>query len=264
MTTAPLVESATRPRFEITQGSHHGSELSIENAAAINQNLNIVVYGYDHGEKDLQSSELAYDSAREIVDSLDPARGDMLFTEIIGHDGVYPGTESGPCSEGFVETLRDTRTLIPGSYMVQLARARGIPVVAADMDREAVKEFGRFSLSSDPAADARRPGWQFGPLFHTVREKQAAYTLKDRAVEALPELKARADQGLEAPTYALAYGADHLAGVTTLGEGTSAGLGTVLEGIGLEAELREMGSDRTQAMAHVAMGRAGVEFDDFV
>jgi hypothetical protein len=187
-----------------------------------------------------------------------------VCTPVLKHDGVYPGTQNEPYSEGFVQALRGARTLTPASYMVQLARARGISVVAADMDSEAVKEFGRFSLSSHPVADARRPGWQFGPLFHSVREEQAVYTLKDRAVEALPELKARAGQGLEPPTYALAYGADHLAGVTIQSEGTSAGLGTVLEGIGLEAELCEMASDRNQAMAHVAISGAGVEFDDFV
>jgi hypothetical protein len=95
--TAPLLESVTSPRFEITQGAHHGSELSPEDAATINKNLNIVVYGYDHGGEGLQSSELAYDSAAKIVDSLDPARGDVLFTEIIGHDGVYPGTQTRRC-----------------------------------------------------------------------------------------------------------------------------------------------------------------------
>jgi hypothetical protein len=241
----PAIHIEPAASAEVTKGPYHGGELPAETAAAINNSVNIVVYGYDHGRDDRPSSPLAFDSARMIVDSLDPTRGDVLFTEIVGHDGAYPGTDGEPLSPGFLEALREARSVRPATYMVHLARSRGIPVIAADMDSQALQEFGRMARSQDPIADAGRWGWMYGPAFHTQREEEAASVVTDYAVEALPALTARAAQGLERPTYALAYGADHLNGVYN-GEGTSIGIGPAFARMGLEAELREAPSDRNQ------------------
>jgi len=76
----------------------------------------------------------------------------------------------------------------------------------------------------DPLDNARFPTWPLRTVFHAEREGQAANTVKDYAVAALPRLIARAGEGLEPPIYALAYGDDHLSGVHG-GEDSSPGLG---------------------------------------
>ncbi len=188
----------------------HSSSTTPAEAHAINSHFAIKIYGIVHSlpkpaEADPAQIEKAYQASAEMVDTLDPARGDVLFAEGMGHTGPdnYSFLMQYPAEQhrDLLARERAEQTIDPQLYAMSLAAAKGIPIVPADIHRDAIPFFGE--QVGEPVPQGFSPEWKHFPLFQLYRNHQAASTVKDYALDALPSLNG------QIPTYAVVLGPAH-------------------------------------------------------
>jgi hypothetical protein len=190
---------------------YHFADISPAEAEAVNDGVDIVAYGCVHGmlpkgEGDPTQVETAYDAAANVVAGLDPARGDILFTESANHEGPLPGmltVFSKDEAHSILDYMRAERTIDPLLYAIALAEIKGVQVVPADMSKVATEHF------EDVIGELVRPldrSWPFFSTYHALRVEQASNTIKDyaRAHVSLSPWSA------EKPVYALLFGPAHV------------------------------------------------------
>jgi hypothetical protein len=193
--------------------AYHYDAITAEQATAINDSANVQVYGIVHGHRSddhhtAPEVDIEYQSADNILATLDPTRGDVLFTELYGHTGVkgeplWAPIEPDPAKrEGYIDTLREDRTILPGEYLIEKALLRGITVVNADMHEEIGKIFGEIAGVNEDGA-MLEPNETMNAIGNQIRVEQAANTAKDFALAAQPWHLA------EKPTYAVVCGKGH-------------------------------------------------------
>jgi len=175
---------------------YHNDQLSTADAERINSSINIIGFAGAHGNGDgFKPTDKQYQEMADIVAGLDAKRGDVLFVEGCGYDTPVV---SYPFSSGqltaIAQELRSRRNISAFDYAEMLAVAKGVPTVTADMDAVHWGDFNAVSGGSRSRTrqDERR-----------LRERQAANTVKDSALAALPGLTD------EKPTYALLFGGFH-------------------------------------------------------
>lgn len=192
------------------EGAYRSPETSPAEAQAINDNFNIVVYGCAHGvpefgQGDQQQVDIAYDAAAHVIDTLDPANGDKLFIEGLNHDDMDPlfdelfDISQSSTAADILKSLREQRAIDPMYYAQQLARIKNIPVITADMHMNTTQQFEHVTGAPTPAGYDQP---LFG-IYNTLRNEQAAATIKEEALATLPHLDSRQ------PTYALLIGPGH-------------------------------------------------------
>jgi hypothetical protein len=200
----------TTTSFEgISEGAYHYADIAPGEAAAINNSIDIVAYGCVHhvpavGEGDPVQVDVAFQAAADMVAALNPERGDVLFTEAVRHNALpNPFRTFDPeARRSVLEDMRADRTIEPMFYAQELAALRGIPVVAADIHQDIATVFEEIIGESIP--DVPCLSWPFQSIYFSLRNEQAANTVKDYARNALPTL------GQQKPTYALLVGPGHI------------------------------------------------------
>jgi hypothetical protein len=208
---SPSPDMQASPSVGFTDTAARIGEYNPAEAEAINSNFNLVAYGIAHGAPGedtyghLPEVEVEYAGAEAIVDSLDPARGDALFIEDVGYEPTLAASDpSFKWSDhlDYLADARSNRSMPPGLYVGLLARAKGIPVVSADLTHQEVEGYNR-TTGQDALVHGVNPEWPHYGSFHTRREQAVAYTAKEHALAALPTLNGNR------PTYAVVYGKAH-------------------------------------------------------
>ncbi|HSX06017.1 MAG TPA: hypothetical protein VLF69_06130 [Candidatus Saccharimonadales bacterium] len=204
-----------RHQAEVLEGIpnlYHDSLLSPEDARNINSSINIVGYAADHGVAGLyKTSQREFQAAFNLVSSLDPERGDKLFIEESGHEGTPVAQEDLERYAGnpelysrLVEEFRQKGSIDMGNYAAILAAIRGIPVVYADMDVTQKQSLEHVMDKTELSLLLKKPKHWQALAFRRLREQQAANTVKDHALAALPSIDPE-----HKPTYALLFGRHH-------------------------------------------------------
>ena len=187
-------------------------ELAPETAAAINSAITIKTFGCGHGGglddrfASLKQIEVEFDVAAAVADSLDPARGDVLFVESLGCEGDYKNKYeklSGTLERLLLlDMLRANRLIHAVEYAALRAKFKGIRVVFADMGPSEIKKFEAEVGYKLTLKHLLTDVSESTPA-HTRREQCAVGTVAAHAEAALPKL------GENHPTYALLFGAAH-------------------------------------------------------
>ncbi|HSW99355.1 MAG TPA: hypothetical protein VLF71_06010 [Candidatus Saccharimonadales bacterium] len=252
-----------------TDAAPSRAELSAADAEAINSNFNLVAYGTAHGSGGvdeyghLPEVEDEYRDADRIVNSLDPARGDVLFVEAVGYNPAEAADPSFKWSDhlGYIMGERAKRSISQGLYIELLARARGIPVVPADLTRSQV-EAHNATTGQDAMVMGLDPGWGHYGSFHTLREQAVADTVTNHALAALPTLNGNK------PTYAIPYGKVHFEkaeGASDMFDalhGHTPGIPAAFDRLGLKLEV-EILPDAWDARRQAAMAALAGKLPDF-
>lgn len=245
-------------------------EIALQVSEAINNHFNLVAYGIAHGPggedeyRHLPEVEIEYEGIEEVVNSLDPARGDVLFVEGVGHDPTAESPNQAFQWSEHLDYLKDARSkhsINPSLYAQFLARARGISVVVADLTLQEVEEHNR-ATGQDAMAHGINPDWPHHEAFHTLRERAVADTIKTYALTSLPSLNGNK------PTYALLFGKAHFEKAPGAHDifdpiyNKSPGIPTAFGQLGLELETRIL-PDAWDARRRVAMASLVGKLSDF-
>jgi hypothetical protein len=134
------------------ENAYSFANISPEEADAINNGVEIVIYGMTHAMTDssntdptyLAGVEAQYQDLADMVDGLDPVRGDVLYMESAMHTGAWELMDRSwddATHAQHLETRRADRTIHPYTYATERAALRGVPVKVADMHRHVADEF---------------------------------------------------------------------------------------------------------------------------
>lgn len=265
-----IAEEAHETVYANSAGVYHSAEITSYEAAAINAAVNIEIWGGTHTpphapHRHIPETEQDYQHVENMVAQLDPARGDVLFMETVDHHNetvtLHTDDDTIRVYVQKNEQARTDRTINPFQYAVQAALLKGIPVVAADMHADTFASYAE--VVGLPSYETLDEGGTFVKaysvpshegtsefyVYHSLREEQAANTVKDYARNALPEIQANDTK----PTYALLMGTGHVHGDHTAVPAPTAGLVTAFARMGLHVNARPLpGSDKAQDMAEKA------------
>ena len=146
--------------------------------------------------------------------------------------------------------MRRAGTISVFDYAASVAILKGIPVVAADASMAVLDSF-KLETGFDILADNPFQSPHY-PAAQTLREQEAAKTVLDYAVVALPTL------GTQKPTYAVLWGALHFGQDTPCSDvdsytPVSLGVPSALSALGLQVETRMLpNSTRERRAAFMA------------
>ncbi|HSX35017.1 MAG TPA: hypothetical protein VLF62_05210 [Candidatus Saccharimonadales bacterium] len=196
------------------ENAYSFADISPPEADAINDKVNVVVYGTIHELSDPANTDPAYLAAvdaqyqglADMVDVLDPAKGDVMYMESVGHEGVWKlldRPQDDAAHARILESKRADRTIHPYIYAAERAALRGVPVKVADMHRHVGEEFGFVTGESIDTVKSNTDHPLF-PILNTLREEQAANTVAHDALNALPAI------GPEKAMYVVLHGAAHV------------------------------------------------------
>ncbi len=195
--------------------AYHGSQITPEQAAAINDGISIEVYGGMHGSLlgvenpdplHVQAIDTEYGNMDRLLDSLSGLTGDRLFIESDQHTGSYTSLLTGyqpAAAAEALQNMRASRTIDPFSYAAERALLQGVPVDVADMHRNVSYDF-EWATGQTVGVQPLNPNWPYFGAYHNLRDQQTANTVKDAALHALPTL-----QGVK-PTYSVLRGLGHV------------------------------------------------------
>lgn len=195
-------------KFNIEHGTYlqyHSEKIQPELAAALSKAIDFKVCFGAHGSPENSETlphELLYQQIQDAIDILDPARGDKLFVEEAGHNGICRDLGLIPhMKPGALDRLRKGQVIDTFQYGVMLAASLNIPVVPADINAYEVSlPFSGLDLSPDKIMEE----WTQRPDLDVWRIQRAVSTVKDAAVQDLPAIDPEVR-----PTYMLLIGYGH-------------------------------------------------------
>jgi len=258
------MHDAKSPAFVSTPPSWEQPDYSFGNitsyeAAAINGAVNIKGYAAVHGsgqfEEDFPGRDIEYDATKSVVDSLDPGRGDVLFVESGRRSGAEIHADYSGIADPEAYVEQEFRGKLDAiQYASELAYVRGIPVVEADLHRDAYDQaIAQFNAHEENTPGIDLPAHieaQYSTV-HTLREEQVSNVAKDYALDHMPELKAHLAAGGEKPTYAVLWGAAHFDGEDgTPPAAKSPGVPAAFDRLGLKMEVTVLPHAKEQRKAH--------------
>lgn len=230
------------------------ADISPEDADAINAAVDIVIYGTDHALSDPSNTNPEYVAAvdahyqgiADMVDSLDPDRGDVLYLEAALHEGKWDFLDH-PWDDtqhaALIEAMRRNRTIHPWYYAAERAALRGVPVKVADMHRHVGEEF-EFITGEQIDTVKYNTDHPLFPVLHALREEQAANTIAHDALATLPGL------GTQKARYALLQGRAHVDKQTvTAASRHTPGTQAAFQRLGLQAGTRLIDGDHFRTPA---------------
>jgi|GEM_PF-3138303 len=196
------------------ENAYSFADISPAEADAINDKVNIVVYGTAHTLSDPANTDPAYLAAvdaqyqglADMVEVLDPAKGDVLYMESAGHEGVWKlldRPQDDATHARILESMRANRTIHPYTYATERAALRGVPVKVADIHRHVGEEF-EFVTGESIDTVISNVDHPLFPVLNTLREEQAANTVAHDALNALPAI------GSEKAMYVVLHGVAHV------------------------------------------------------
>jgi len=219
---------ATAPNAAPTLSAeaYHFADITPGQAELLNDSVTIKLFGFTHGSfedrmRNADQVDIEYAQAAGVVESLDASRGDVLFTELSGHEGealdwsfVHASYTDHADKLAALEVARQNRVLTPSDYALELARLKGVPIVVADMHKEVQQQYINIV---DDAPDIALEGNSLEQIYHQLRVEQAAHTVKDYALDHAPwALPTK-------PTYAVLWGKAHMIGPEEYGAVTQHG-----------------------------------------
>lgn len=149
---------------------------------------------------------LNYDATNLLVNTLDAAKGDALFIEGIGYQGVPDARLGAMLDPEWFKTevglLRDMQDIDTFNYVASLVAVRGVRVEYADVHGDVYQDF----LAKEGLTEDSKLTHDQDTAKDQLRNEQAVYTIKDDALAHLEEAKA---SGIK-PTYIQLMGDGHV------------------------------------------------------